>query len=339
MLYRVNAQSAAYESALADAGVPYVVRGGERFFDRAEVREALLLLRGASRAADTDAPEALADAGRRRAARRPGWSADAPPPGAGAARERWESLAALHRLAGDVAAAVPGAGLRELVAELEERAAAQHAPTVDGVTLASLHAAKGLEWDAVFLVGLVDGTLPLVHADTDEQVEEERRLLYVGVTRAREHLWLSWALARSPGGRATRRPSRFLDGLTGAVGARSAAAARPAARRAAAKATCRVCGATLVAAVDRKLGRCEGCPSDRDDALYERLRAWRAEKAKELSQPAYCVFTDATLAAIAEQTPRTVPALVAVPGIGQSKLDKFGEDVLRLVTEGSAAAG
>ncbi|HEU0101179.1 MAG TPA: 3'-5' exonuclease, partial [Mycobacteriales bacterium] len=218
-----------------------------------------------------------------------------------------------------------------LVAELEERAAAQHAPTVDGVTLASLHAAKGLEWDAVFLVGLVDGTLPLVHADTPAQVEEERRLLYVGITRAREHLSLSWALARSPGGRATRRPSRFLDGMLGSATSTGAAPARPVRKSAGkASATCRICGAGLVAAVDRKLGRCAGCPSDRDDALYDALRDWRGSRAKELGQPAYCVFTDATLAAIAEQRPTTVAALVSIPGIGQAKLDKFGDDVLEL---------
>ena len=85
-------------------------------------------------------------------------------------------------------------------AELDQRADAQHAPTVEGVTLASLHAAKGLEWDAVFLVGLVDGHVPIVHAQTAEAVEEERRLLYVAVTRAREQLCLSWALARAPRG-------------------------------------------------------------------------------------------------------------------------------------------
>ena len=83
----------------------------------------------------------------------------------------------------------------------------------DGVTLASLHAAKGLEWDVVFLPGLTEGNLPIIYAQTDEAIEEERRLLYVGVTRARERLYLSWALARSPGGRPTRKPSRFLDGL------------------------------------------------------------------------------------------------------------------------------
>jgi DNA helicase-2/ATP-dependent DNA helicase PcrA len=325
VLYRINAQSAAYEAALSDAGVPYVLRGGERFFDRPEVREAVLLLRGQARAVD-DLPATLPDAVASVLAVR-GWSPE-PPVSSGAVRERWESLAALHRLAVDHA----DLDLPAFVAELEERAASQHAPSVDGVTLASLHAAKGLEWDAVFLVGLVDGTLPLVHADSPEQVEEERRLLYVGVTRAREHLSLSWALARSPGGRATRRPSRFLAGLVRGVVSKAPAPRQARTARASAPISCRICGAVLNAAVDKKLGRCATCPSDRDEALYDALREWRADRARGLGQPAYCVFTDATLAAIAEQKPGSVAALVKIPGIGQAKLDKFGEDVLSLVS-------
>jgi DNA helicase-2/ATP-dependent DNA helicase PcrA len=324
ILYRINAQSAAYEAALSDLGVPYVLRGGERFFERPEVREALLLLRGQARAVD-DLPSGLPDAVASVLAVR-GWTAEAPVSG-GAVRDRWESLAALHRLAVDHASM----SLGEFVTELEERASAQHAPSVDGVTLASLHAAKGLEWDAVFLVGLVDGTLPLVHADTPAQVEEERRLLYVGITRAREHLALSWALARSPGGRASRRPSRFLDGLLRGV-VSAAPPPRPArSARGSAPVTCRICDAVLNAAVDKKLGRCATCPADRDEDLFEALRDWRAGRARDLGQPAYCVFTDATLAAIAEQKPGSVAALVKIPGIGQVKLDKFGADVLALV--------
>jgi DNA helicase-2/ATP-dependent DNA helicase PcrA len=325
ILYRINAQSAAYEAALTNAAVPYVVRGGERFFERPEVREALLLLRGQARAADSDAPEELHDAVASVLGVK-GWTPE-PPASSGAVRERWESLAALHRLAEELSDLT----LPEFVAELDERVAAQHAPTAAGVTLASLHAAKGLEWDAVFLVGLVDGTLPLVHADTPAQVEEERRLLYVGVTRAREHLSLSWALARSPGGRASRRPSRFLDGLLTGVVSRAAPPRAARATRGSAPVTCRICAAILNAAVDKKLGRCATCPSDRDDVLFEQLREWRADRAKGLGQPAYCVFTDATLAAIAEQKPVDVAGLVAIPGIGQAKLDKFGEDVLGLV--------
>jgi ATP-dependent DNA helicase UvrD/PcrA len=220
VLFRTNAVSQGYEQALAEAGIPYVVRGAERFFERPEVREAMLLLRGAARsdarAGGGDLSDDLAggdlvgDVTAVLGAM--GWST-LPPTGSGAARERWESLAALVRLAEELAGGHAGAGLPELVAELEERAAAQHVPTVDGVTLASLHAAKGLEWDAVFLVGLVDGLIPITYAQTAESIEEERRLLYVGITRAREHLRLSWAVARSPGGRANRSPSRFLDGL------------------------------------------------------------------------------------------------------------------------------
>src|SRR5690606_17307133 len=184
-----------------------------------------------------------------------------------------------------------------------------------GVTFASLHSAKGLEWDAVFLVGVAEGMMPITYARTDEQIEEERRLLYVGVTRARERLHLSWALSRSPGGRPNRRPSRFLDGLrpgsgsgpgrAGAGGAGgvergvpgAAAGAGPSGalpgrvRRQRSPARCRVCGRTLTDGGELKLLRCEECPSDMDEGLYERLREWRAEQARRSGQPAFCVFT------------------------------------------------
>ncbi|HEV7194714.1 MAG TPA: ATP-dependent helicase, partial [Pedococcus sp.] len=176
VLFRTNGQSEAFESALAERGVPYLVRGGERFFSRREVRDAVLLLRGAARSDDGSAPlpelvrDVLLGAG---------WTREAPTSG-GAAREQWESLAALAALADELVVAHPEARLPDFVRELDERAAAQHAPAVRGVTLASLHAAKGLEWDVVFLVGCSDGYLPITMADTPEAIEEERRLTYVG---------------------------------------------------------------------------------------------------------------------------------------------------------------
>ncbi|NIY68172.1 ATP-dependent DNA helicase UvrD2 [Streptomyces malaysiensis] len=346
VLYRVNAQSELYEQALADAQVPYQLRGAERFFERPEVREAGLLLRGAARGgsadpalADVDIPSQVrAVLGTR------GWTPE-PPAGSGAVRDRWESLAALVRLAEDFAASRPGATLSDLVAELDERAAAQHAPTVEGVTLASLHAAKGLEWDAVFLVGLTEGMMPITYAKTEQQIEEERRLLYVGVTRARRHLTLSWALSRAPGGRASRRPTRFLNGLRpgsqamsartpGGSGGIERGAAAPGGggpvRRRRGPVHCRVCGRALTDAGEMKLMRCEGCPSELDEALYERLRDWRAEQAGLLGQPAYCVFTDKTLLAIAEAVPGTESELTRISGVGRRKLDRFGADVLAL---------
>ncbi|WP_435126273.1 ATP-dependent DNA helicase UvrD2 [Actinacidiphila sp. bgisy144] len=341
VLYRINAQSEVYEQALADAGVPYQLRGAERFFERPEVREAGMLLRGAARAAANpgEQPETIPQQVRAVLSSR-GWASE-PPAGSGAVRDRWESLAALVRLSEDFAAARPDAVLADFVTELDERANAQHAPTVEGVTLASLHAAKGLEWDAVFLVGLTEGTMPITHAKTDEQIEEERRLMYVGVTRARLHLSMSWALSRSPGGRGGRRPSRFMDGLrpgSAPRGARGAGGQGGVERGAGGRSRrrgpvlCRVCGRTLSDAGEIKLMRCEDCPSDLDEALYDRLRGWRTEQAKALGQPAYCVFTDKTLLAIAEVRPSDEQGLAAIPGVGARKLDKFGAEVLALCT-------
>ncbi|MEU6327621.1 ATP-dependent DNA helicase UvrD2 [Streptomyces sp. NPDC047049] len=348
VLFRINAQSEVYEQALADAGVPYQLRGAERFFERPEVREAGVKLRGAARFGANDAllDDAMDLPSEVRAVLSDmGWTSR-PPAGSGAVRDRWESLAALVRLAEDFARARPAATLADLVAELDERANVQHAPTVEGVTLASLHAAKGLEWDAVFLVGLTEGMLPITYAKTDEQIEEERRLLYVGVTRARLHLGLSWSLARSPGGRTSRRASRFLSGLrpgsgaaagrrtpgalSGGVERGDGAAAVVRRPRHRSPARCRVCNKTLTDAGEMKLMRCEDCPSELDEALYERLCAWRAEQAARSRQPAYCVFTDKTLMAIAEAVPGTEAELAVISGVGRRKFDRYGNDVLAI---------
>ncbi|WP_372453135.1 ATP-dependent DNA helicase UvrD2 [Streptomyces avidinii] len=346
VLYRINAQSEVYEQALADAGVPYQLRGAERFFERQEVQKALLALRGAARSGGNDPLlDDVVELGSqvRAVLSSTGWTTE-PPAGSGAVRDQWESLAALVRLAEDFARSRPGATLADLTIELEERKAAQHAPTVQGVTLASLHAAKGLEWDAVFLAGLTDGMMPITYAKTDEQVEEERRLLYVGVTRARVHLTLSWALSRAPGGRASRRPSRFLNGLrpgSAAPGAGSGSAdgRAPRGRGRRGPALCRVCGKTLTEAGELKLMRCEDCPSDMDEGLYERLREWRAAQSKEQGLPAYCVFTDKTLIAIAEAAPSEEGELSMISGVGGRKLDRYGADVLAICAGQEVGAG
>ena len=326
VLYRVNAQSEAYEQALAEMGIPYLVRGGERFFARAEVRQAMSALRMASTDADTGelvtrVRSVLAKVG----------LTDQPPAG-GAAKERWDALLSIVELAEELASTVDDADLPRFVAELEQRATAQHPPTVEGITLASLHAAKGLEWDAVFLVGLAEGTMPILHADGDDAaIEEERRLFYVGVTRAREHLSLSWALARTSGNRRNRRRSRFLYGLIPEdhPAARVARSQQP--KQSGNKARCRVCGGPLTETLDIKLGRCSRCPSNVDEQLLEKLKAWRGERSRELKVPAFVVFTDATLVAIAEQRPTDDTALCAISGIGATKLERFGAEVLDVV--------
>lgn len=326
ILYRVNAQSETYERALAEVGVPYLVRGGERFFERREVRQAMIALRTAAGQAQADdlvsaVREVLARVG----------LTERPPPG-GAARERWDALVGLVEVAEELASTVEGADLSRYVAELEQRASAQHPPKVEGVTLASLHAAKGLEWDAVFLVGLADGTLPIQYAEGDQgAIEEERRLFYVGITRAREHLWLSWSLSRHPGGRGNRRRSRFLHGLLPDHHPAARIAGPRQVKAGKAKPRCRVCGVPLLETMEIKLARCRRCPSNVDEDLLARLKEWRTGRAKELDVPPFVVLTDATLIAIAEQRPADRSGLVSISGIGSMKVERFGADVLAVV--------
>jgi len=338
VLFRINAQSAALEEAFAEAGVPVVLRGTERFFNRPEVREAITRLRGAARgesgggALGEEVRAVLGTAG---------WTPEAPRT-TGAVRERWESLAALATLADELAGTLQDS-LSGFVAELDARADLQHAPVADGVTLASVHAAKGLEWRVVLVVGCSDGLLPLQYAETPAQLEEERRLAYVAITRAADHLHLSWARARQPGGRAVRSVSPFLaqalagsrsvgDALTAGVTQRGSGKARGERRRKG-PGRCRVCRKALVTAPERTLGRCRSCPADLNEELLEALREWRSTTSREKAVPAYVVFTDNTLIAIAEQRPTDEDALAQIPGIGPMKLAAYGRTLLALVQD------
>jgi DNA helicase-2/ATP-dependent DNA helicase PcrA len=328
VLYRINAQSEVYEEALTEAAIPFQVRGGEGFFTRQEIRQAMLAMqRAAERGVVGDLSPLVRDL------LEPLGLTSQPPAGS-RARERWEALGALADLVDDEVARRPDLDLAGLMAELRLRADARHPPVVQGVTLASLHAAKGLEWDAVFLVGLADGTLPISHAlahgPDSEAVEEERRLLYVGITRARMHLALSWALSRTPGGRQSRRPSRFLAGIAPQSRTEAPAAHRPRRGRGPAS-RCRICNAALSGTTAIMLRRCDKCPADVDEELLKQLKEWRLRTATSMEVPAFVVFTDNTLIAIAEQLPADDDALIAIPGIGARKLEQFGPDVLALV--------
>ncbi|MGZ4451419.1 MAG: ATP-dependent helicase [Nocardioides sp.] len=322
ILFRINAQSETFEEALTARNIPYVIRGAARFFDRPEVREAVTRLRGAARSGEgEDLLETVHGtlAGM-------GWTQQ-PPEARGQTRDRWESWQALVDQAHEFAEA--GGTLGAFVDDLDRRAAEQHAPVAEGVTLASFHASKGLEWDSVFLIGLQEGTLPITYAlDSPTAIEEERRLLYVGVTRARIDLQLSWSLARQPGGRGSRKPSRFLDPLL-------PASARPDPQQSANRRArmCKTCGRPLGTAGEKSRGRHEDCPAAYDEALFERLREWRREAAG--NKPAFTVFTDATLEAIAESKPATMSDLLRISGVGRAKLDAYGEDVIALIASAS----
>jgi len=325
VLYRVNAQSEPFEAALRAAGVPCAVRGDSGFFARSEVRQALRLLAADRERGDRlDPGDLLAAVGEqpvapdRRVERvlREGLSYDARKEPAGAtARERWRNLGALVEAAARQVAADPQVSYGRVVDDLLTRASSgAAAPGDDGaVTLTTLHGAKGLEFDGVFLVSLERGLLPISHAKSDPEIEEERRLLYVGVTRARRHLQLSWARERpSRSGRLQKRtPSPFLYGLGDGAPQAKGKAATPSGRRPSALADL-----------------------DGDDArVAEALRAWRAERARADEVPAFVVFGDKTLAELATERPTTPADLLAITGIGPATVDRDGDDLLAVLAD------
>ena len=301
VLVRTNAQLVPIEQAFTRSGLPYQVRG-QRFYERRDVREAVRVVRQAKFASRGrefvhDVLEIWSD--------ELGFQEGVPPVG-GEARERSAAMATLLAILEELVAHHADTSSDAFLAEITSRDQAERHGSATGVNLLTYHRAKGLEWDAVFLPMLEEGSLPIHHAAEDSQaVAEERRLLYVGMTRARTHLALSWADFRTgnTGREGRRRPSRFLDDLVAPRG--SGAVRSPDAGR-------------------RPETPVAGGP------LLDGLRAWRLLRAKTDAVPAYVVAHDATLQAIAESRPGSIPELRRIKGMGPLKLDKYGEEILTL---------
>src|SRR6188508_3228387 len=293
ILVRTNAQLVGFEAAMTAAEIAFTVRG-VRFFARPDVRAARAALRDG---AEGRLSAIVVDRWRKEL----GFD-EAQPPGTGAeARDRHAALSTLLAMARSLEAEQPDATVADYLAELARRDAVESEAGGDGVTLSTLHRAKGLEWDAAFLPQLEEGTLPIRQSSSDaEMLAEERRLLYVGITRARRHLVVSWAVNRvgAKGTSARARPSRFLAEL------RPGAVARLAPK------------ATSIATFEL---------SPADEPLLEKLIEWRRQRARADGVPAYVVADNKTLAAIAVRRPSNEAALLGVPGIGQRKVATYGE--------------
>jgi DNA helicase-2/ATP-dependent DNA helicase PcrA len=202
VLYRVNGQSEAIEHALTQIGIDYQVRGGERFFNRTEIQTAIRAIRAeAVSSTEKSLYQAVTDI-----VRSLGWQTQQPTE-KGSQREKWESLNSLLAITEELP---EDATIADFAKELDERQRSQHEPIKAAVTLSTMHAAKGLEWDLVFIVGLTEGYLPITYAQSESEIREEQRLLYVGLTRARKELTLSWA-RRDATSMRDRQPSRFLN--------------------------------------------------------------------------------------------------------------------------------
>jgi len=177
ILARTNAQLDQVKSALNNSQILSQIRSGERFFDRVDVRDVMRLIRSASvlPSEDGDWYEDLV------AVLRPFGDAD--------------YVTAFLRLAKSIQDN-GGSNMRAFLREIEDRSEQNNPPTLPGVTLATLHAAKGLEWNQLFLIGVSDGVLPM-----GNDLNEERRLFYVGVTRAKQRIQITYA----------GKPSVFLE--------------------------------------------------------------------------------------------------------------------------------
>jgi DNA helicase-2/ATP-dependent DNA helicase PcrA len=202
VLYRINAQSEHIENALSKAGVEYQVRGGQRYFSRPEIMSAVRMVRAEAANPTGKALYETVSA----IARSLGWQSIAPNV-SGRALEEWEALNSLVQIADELG---EDATIQTFANELEERQRSQHEPTRESITLSTIHAAKGLEYKAVFIVGAVEGYMPISYAKTELQMSEEQRLFYVGVTRAKDQLFITWANKDGTDDRQRTR-SRYLD--------------------------------------------------------------------------------------------------------------------------------
>lgn len=202
VLVRFHAQTPVIERALRDHGI--AVRSDGEFFNLPLVRRLLPIIRSS----DDGRPlfQQVVDL-----AHEAGWSS-AEPEAHGAERAEWAAGQALVKMAEESA---PGTTMAQFAQQLVALAEAKSDPKTDAVTIMTMHAAKGLEWDHVIVAGLSEGLLPISYAQSESEIEEERRLLYVAITRARTSLLLTRSAAS---GRSPRAPSRFLAALLAPTG-------------------------------------------------------------------------------------------------------------------------
>lgn len=326
VLYRTNAQSVRFEEALLAAGIPVRVRGAARFLDRKEVRSALDQVRVAMTSAPgTSLVSQLADlrhAAEQNAAGSPG-STDHPDEN----DERAEHLGELERLAREYAAADGGTGSFEGFLAYLTTSLHDHDPIGDAVELLTFHRAKGLEWSTVFVTGMEQGLVPISHAKTPAAYSEERRLVYVALSRAMRSLHLSWAQQRTFGrGPQARKPSPYLSLIeaalrafeTGGDGDWQTLVTQEKDRIAQLR-------ASVQAARPRQVG------AGADPQVMTALVDWRRGLARASGVPAFVIFHDATLAAVAEAKPASREALLALPGLGPVKVERYGDALLDLL--------
>ncbi len=260
----------------------------------------------------------------------------------------WAEMAVLVRTNAQVdvlASELAGGGIPHRVAagaavvgDVTGGATGGEGPGPDSVTICSFHRAKGLEWPAVWVCGLERGLVPIGRAKTAAAEAEERRLLYVALTRAGQELHCSWARARTFGGhRVAREPSPWLALLGGDRGGPPPGPVLDAGgwRDHLAQQRRALDTPSPAAGPPFGPGRRGRAPQPAlvapDPGLLADLRAWRAQRARGAGVPAHVVLHDRTLEALASLRPATEEELLGVPGLGPVKAGRFGQGLLGLI--------
>jgi len=353
ILVRTNAQATVMAEALTSAKIPHRVRGAGDLLDQPEIKDAIGTLRRSiglpEGLADLDAsirshlPQTLDATEVDPSAPDPEQDQESPfePGGVSTAKspsrpavtldsltteERAANIGELVRLGRDYLSLDPTGGVPGFLAWITSALRGEDRRGGDAVEIVTFHAAKGLEWPVVHLAGLEEGFVPIHHANEADDIDEERRLLYVALTRARDELHCSWAARRTFGTRTMqRKPSPWLNVLSQAVGAAPQAVDRPTSTRRAAEARA------------ANKGR-PATPKVANQPLADAVREWRKQKAKAAGVPAYVIFNDATLHELVATQPTSRAVLLDVSGFGPVKVERFGEELLALVAEHSSSS-
>lgn len=327
VLVRTNAQLVPLEQALIDAGVPVRVRGGSGPLGSKEVKDALRslgrpennlsvslaeldnsLVGSSSLDGDTNNSDGSDT------------DADLTP----AEIERRQNLAALSRLVHEYTSLDPQPTGPGLLAWISTVQAGEVGIDGDAVDLATFHGAKGLEWEVVHVAGLEKGYMPIGYAKTGAQLAEEQRLLYVAITRAGNELHLSWATERTFGTKSVKRqPSPYLEMMQSAISHLERGHRPIDWKMEISKSRSHVAKRVPKGASTNPV----------DDPLFDALRSWRSGRAKAAGVPAYLIFSDQSLRAMAKRQPTTKGQLAGISGVGPVKLERYAKDIIRMVKE------
>lgn len=335
VLTRTNAQALLFEEAFRAAGIPHRVRAGGMFLQQPEIKAALEMIRRSPSAVPfgstiRDIEEMASDA------------AKAGVVGVEGTNERAANLDGLVRLAHEFVGVDQlgnGAAFLQWLPGVITSRADEPSQSNNVVEISTFHRSKGLEWPIVFLAGLERGYVPIGQADNQDAWDEERRLLYVAVTRAEHELHCSWARTRTFGSRTTNRnESPWLanveaarSSLANPDGGDWQALLRAQRERLAAAKASGVPGirGTRTAAVQVGTGA--------DPRVFDALKQWRAQTARATGVPAFVICHDTTLAAIAELQPNDTAGLLTLPGMGPVKVDRYGKSLLAALAQAKAS--